>query len=382
MKRSMDHGRSVPSEKTAGRAQSASSDPPADPGAVDEASTAVTREGLPTIEDVARLAGTSPATVSRALRSNRRVGEELRLRVIHAAETLNYSPNAHARALARSGDAAIGVVVHDTSDPYFVEILRGILGPAEASERIVVVCDTRRDPELEFKYVRHFRAQRVQALVLAGSGSEDRNFSAQMTSEIRAFERSDGRVVLIGRHHMLADAVMPDNETGAYRMAQTIAELGHTRIGVISGPPSLTATRDRMNGFSRGLQEAGIQLEDHLVRGGDFSRARGVAAAQELLDLAPDTTVIFSLNDVMAVGALSACRQRGLRVPEDISIAGFDDIPIAMDVWPTLTTVRVPMFELGQQAVQLALGPPSDDVQTVRLPTDVVLRESLGPAKQ
>jgi len=166
------------------------------------------RPGPPTIADVARLAGTSEATVSRALRGSRPVGEELRLSVIEAAKALDYTPNRHAQALARSVDAAIGVVVHDSGDPYFVEILRGILGPAEQNDRMVVVCDTRRDPEQEFKYVRHFRTQRVQALLLAGSGFEDREFGAQMTSEISAFERSGARVALIGRHHILGDSVV------------------------------------------------------------------------------------------------------------------------------------------------------------------------------
>jgi LacI family transcriptional regulator len=337
------------------------------------------RGSPPTIGDVARLAGTSEATVSRALRGSRRVGEELRLSVVQAAKALDYTPNPHAQALARSTDAAIGVVVHDTGDPYFVEILRGILGPAEESGRMVMVCDTRRDPELEFGYVRHFRTQRVQALLLAGSGFEDREFGAQMTSEISAFERSGARVALIGRHHILGDAVVPDNEDGAYQMARALVDLGHRRIGVISGPPSLTTTQDRLAGIRRALAEAGI--DDERVQSGDFTRDRGAAATEELLDATPDITAIFSLNDMMAIGALSVARRRGLRVPDDISIAGFDDIPIATDVWPALSTVQVPMVEMGTRALQLALGPPSSNVQVVRLPTTLALRDSTGPAR-
>ena len=345
----------------------------------DDGKVARRRDGPPTIGDVARLAGTSEATVSRALRGSRRVGEELRLSVVQAAEALDYTPNPHAQALARSVDAAIGVVVHDTGDPYFVEILRGILDPAERSGRMVMVCDTRRDPELEFAYVRHFRTQRVQALLLAGSGFEDREFGAQMTSEISAFERSGARVALIGRHHILGDSVVPDNEDGAYEMARALVDLGHSRFGVISGPPSLTTTQDRLAGIRRALGEAGI--ENELVRSGDFTRDRGAAATEELLDADPSITAIFSLNDMMAIGALSVARSRGLRVPEDISIAGFDDIPIAVDLWPSLSTVRVPMVEMGVRALQLALGPPSSNVQIVRLPTELVLRQSTGRAR-
>ncbi len=337
------------------------------------------RDGPPTIGDVARLAGTSEATVSRALRGSRRVGEELRRSVVQAAEALDYTPNPHAQALARSVDAAIGVVVHDTGDPYFVEILRGILDPAERSGRMVMVCDTRRDPDLEFAYVRHFRTQRVQALLLAGSGFEDRAFGAQMTSEISAFERSGARVALIGRHHILGDSVIPDNEDGAYQMARALLDLGHSRIGVISGPPSLTTTQDRLAGIRRAFAESGIERE--LIRSGDFTRDRGAAATDELLAADPAITAIFSLNDMMAIGALSVARSRGLRVPEDISIAGFDDIPIAADLWPALSTVRVPMVEMGVRALQLALGPHSTNVQVVRLPTELVLRQSTGPPR-
>jgi LacI family transcriptional regulator len=147
---------------------------------------------------------------------------------------------------------------------------------------------------------------------------------------------------------------------------------------VISGPPSLTTTQDRLAGIRRGLAESGI--EDEIVRSGDFTRDRGARATAELLDADPKITAIFSLNDMMAIGALSVLRARGIRVPDDISVAGFDDIPIASDLWPALSTVRVPMVEMGARALDLALGPHSSNVQIVRLLTDLVLRESTGPA--
>jgi len=337
--------------------------------------------GAPTIDDVARLAGVSESTVSRALRSSRPVSEELRLRVLEAAQTLGYSPNPHAQALARSEDAAIGVVVHDSSDPYFVEILRGMLGPAEVGGRMVLVCDTQRRPDREFQYVRHFRSQRVQALLLAGSGFEDREFGARMTAEIQAFERAGGRVALIGRHHILGDSVRPDNEGGAYEMARALTDLGHRRIGVISGPASLTTTHDRLTGLQRGLNEAGIELPDRHVVVGDFTRDGGIKGLSQLLEAAPDLTAVLSLNDVMAIGALHEARRRGIAVPADLSIAGFDDIPVAADVWPPLSTVRVPMAEMGARAVELALGPRPTHAQIVRLPTEVILRKSTAPCR-
>ena len=330
----------------------------------------------PTMTDVAYMAGVSVATASRTLTGSRQVREPLRVRVLEAAAALDYSPNLHARALASSEDATIVVVVHDSSDPYFIEILRGMLDRAQTSERIVVVCDTHRDPEREFNYVRHFRIQRVQAILLAGSGFEDRDFGARMTSEIRAYERYGGRVALIGRHNILGDTVMPANDDGAHQMARSLVKLNHRQIGVISGPPSLTTTQDRMAGFRRGLREARVALPNRLVRVGDFTRDGGEREMYALLDLAPEITAVFALNDVMAIGALRAIRRRGLRVPEDISVAGFDDIPIAADVWPPLSTVRVPLVELGVKAVELALGPQGSGVRFEQLPTSVVLRDS------
>jgi LacI family transcriptional regulator len=330
--------------------------------------------------DVARLAGVSLATASRSLAGSRRVGERLRLKVLEAAEALDYSPNLHARALASSEDTTIAVIVHDSSDPYFIEILRGMLDRAQVSERIVVVCDTHRDPEREFNYVRHFRRQRVQAILLAGSGFEDRDFGVRMTSEIRAFERYGGRVALIGPHKILGDIVMPDNEDGAYQMAGSLAALGHRRIGVISGPPALTTTQDRLAGFRRGLRQAGISPSDRLVRPGDFTRDGGERAMDDLLDAGEDITAVFALNDVMAIGALRALRRCGVRVPDDISVAGFDDIPIAADVWPPLSTVRVPLVDLGAQAVDLVLEPQKVRFRFEKLPTTVVIRDSTGSA--
>jgi LacI family transcriptional regulator len=339
------------------------------------------RKGMPTMIDVAHLAGVSVATASRTLTGSRPVREPLRERVLEAAEALDYSPNLHARALASSEDATIAVIVHDSSDPYFIEILRGMLDRSRMNDRMVIICDTHRDPEREFNYVRHFRIQRVQAILLAGSGFEDRDFGARMTSEIRSFERFGGRVALIGRHNILGDTVMPANEDGARELARKLVGLGHRHIGVISGPPSLTTTHDRMAGFRRGLTEAQTPLPKRLVRVGDFTRVGGEREMDSLLDDAPDITAVFALNDVMAIGALRAVHRRGLRVPDDISVVGFDDIPIAADVWPPLSTVRVPLLELGMRALDLALEPQRVGFRFEHLPTSVVLRASTAPVK-
>jgi LacI family transcriptional regulator len=336
-------------------------------------------EKTPTISDVARLAGVSVATASRTLTRARRVDPRLQARVLAAVYELSYAPNPHARALAQATDASVGVVVHDISDPYFSEIVSGMLGAAADSDRLVVFCNTYRDPERELAYVRHFRAQRVQALVLAGSGREDREFGAAMAEQILGFGATGGRAVLIGRHYAPGDAVLPDNFGGARALAAALAEMGHRLIGVISGPPQLTTTFDRLAGFRRGLEEAGIELMPGAIIAGDFSRQSGERAVHALLDAVPGLTAIFASNDVMALGALRALRGRGLRVPDDVSIAGFDDIPIASDLWPPLTTVRVPMARMGELALRMVVEPSRGSALRVEhLPTELVLRASTG----
>jgi len=338
-----------------------------------------TLEGSPTISDVARRAGVSVATASRTLNGARPVGEALREQVVAAARELGYSPNPHAQALAQASDASVGVVVHDVTDPYFSEIVRGMLQASAQTERLVLICNTYRDRERELAYIAHFRAQRVKALVLAGSGLEDRDFGARMAGQITAFEATGGRAVLIGRHYAPGDAVIPDNLGGARDLARTLASLGHRRIGVISGPANLTTTFDRLAGFRMGLNDSGLELAADSVLTGDFTRDGGERAVVELVSRMPDLTAIFALNDVMAIGALSGLRSLNRRVPEDISLAGFDDIPIAKDLMPSLTTVRVPMFQMGARALALAMEPLGAGLRVEHLPTELVVRDSTGP---
>jgi len=310
------------------------------------------------------------------------VRPSLRAKVEAAARELGYAPNLHARALARASDGSVGVIVHDVSDPYFGQIVRGMLQASAETERMLLICNTYRDPQRELAYVAHFRAQGVKALVMAGSDLEDRDFGARMAAQILGFESAGGRAALIGRHYAPGDSVMPDNVGGAKSMARALAELGHRRIGVITGPPRLTTTYDRLSGFRMGLEEGGHELPGHAVVNGDFTRDSGERAAEALFAVQPDLTAIFALNDVMAIGALSWLRRHGIRVPEDVSVAGFDDIPISRDLVPSLSTVRVPMAEMGARALDLALRPRSSCLRTEHMATELVLRESTAEVQK
>lgn len=333
-----------------------------------------------TLADVARRAGVSVATASRVLNgSTRIVNADMQSRVHEAARVLHYVPNAHAQALVRERSAIIGVVVHDVSDPYFAEITRGIQQSASAAGRLVMICNSYRELERELDYVRLLHAQRVEALILAGSGLDDRAYNQAMMTQLEAFVSSGGRAAFIGRHSIPGNAVIPDNVGGARMLAHELVAMHHAHFGVINGPRLLTTSHDRLEGFRRALDELGVPLPVNQIIEGDFSRDSGVRATYELLKRNPRITAIVALNDVMAIGALAALRQMRLPVPERVSVAGFDNIPIAADVTPALTTVHVPMIELGVCAVELALMPPDTALHVEHLPTRVVIRESTAP---
>jgi LacI family transcriptional regulator len=332
-----------------------------------------------TLADVARLAGVSPATVSRVINdSAKKVAPELRERVQAAVAQLHYVPNAHAQNVARPRKSAVGVIVHDVSDPYFAEITRGLQRQAGAHDRLLVICNSYREPERELAYVALLRAQQVHALILAGSGYHDDEFTARLNGELNAYQQGGGRVAVIGRHELVGSAVLPANEAGAYALACKVIGLGHRRVGVIAGPRTLTTTTDRLSGVRRAAGELGVPLAPEQIVYADFTRDGGAVAAAELLAAAPGLTAILALNDSMAVGTLATLRERGVAVPEQISVTGFDDMPIARDVTPALTTVRLPLVAMGERAMALALGDDAGPISEPA-PSEIVWRSSVTP---
>lgn len=329
-----------------------------------------------TLLDVARMAGVSKATASRVLSGSRdRVSDRLAEKVLEAASRLDYRPNPHAQALATAASPMAAVIVHDVGDPYFAEIARGALREASVRERLVVICDTFRDRDRELAYVRELRSQRMQAVVVAGSSIA--GLDGDLGTELAGFRAEGGRVVLmVGGHGF--PAVVPDNHLGGRLAAEHLVGLGHERVGVISGPGEVTSADDRVAGFAGVLDEAG--LPEPVVVAGDFSRASGEAAVETILGIDPSVTAVFSVNDLMAVGAIRRLLVRGIGVPRDISVVGFGDIPLSQDLHPALTTVRVPMADMGAVAITLALeGVDGDDCRV--LPTELVARESTGQVK-
>ena len=331
---------------------------------------------MATLADVARHAGVSTATASRIINGSKKpVAEALRERVLAAVAELRYVPNAHAQMLARSHRSAVGVIVHDVSDPYFAEITRGLQRVATADGRLVIICNSYREPDRELEYIDLLHAHQVAAIVIAGSGYLDEPTAARMDERLRAFEAVGGRIAVIGRHELPGDAVLPANEDGGFLAGEHLFTLGHTEVGVIAGPPALTTTFDRLTGLRRAAKKYRRRLPESRIVHSDFTRDGGAAATGHLLAAHPDITAIATLNDSMAVGALFALRSSDRRV----AVIGFDDMPIARDVTPALTSVRLPLAELGERAMTLALSPAGDAPRTQRVAAELVLRESTWP---
>ena len=331
---------------------------------------------MSTLADVARRAGVSTATASRIINgSPKPVTDGLRERVLAAVAELQYVPNAQAQMLARSHRSIVGVVVHDVSDPYFAEITRGLQRVATEHGRLVIICNTYRDPERELEYVEVLRAHQAAAIILAGSGYHDAAYTERLGARLLGYEQTGGRVAVIGRHEHAGDAVVPDNEEGGFLAGDHLFGLGHTEVGVIAGPRALTTTTDRLAGLRRAARKHHRKLPAKRIAYADFDRDGGAAAAASLLAAHPEVTALAALNDSMAVGALACLRTMDRRV----SVIGFDDMPVARDVTPTLSSIRLPLAEMGARAMTLALAEAGDSPRVERIGAELVARDSTGP---
>lgn len=335
-----------------------------------------------TLQDVATLAGVSQATASRVLNGSARVpGEHVADRVRAAARELGYVPNAQAQALARASTGLLGLIVHDIADPYFSSIARGVQAAARTASKQVLLASTDRDFDIERDAVSTFIAHRADAILLAGS-RQSGHLDRDIETEFGRYRANGGQVVVIGQPLAFGGAVEPENHVASGRLAQSLVAAGHRQFAVIGGPANIRTSVDRRNGFVEAL--AALGLTPLVEVSGGFTRDGGHAAAHRLaaaLHLTPGSDAppvcVFAVTDVMAIGAIAAWRELGLEVPRDVCVAGFDDIPTLRDFTPSLSTVALPLEEIGRHAVELALCPePDADDLRRRVPGRVILRDS------
>lgn len=334
----------------------------------------------PTLHDVAREAGVSLATASRALNgSTRTVNESFRRRVQDAALRLNYTPNLSAQAVAKGLSSTISLLVSDIADPYFSSIAAGAIRAADGERIATTMAVTHRDADRELELVRVLRGQRPRAIILTGSRWDGAS-QHRLAEELAAYESTGGRVVLISQRTLPFATVQLGNAEGARELARALVGAGYRSFAVIAGDDRLLTSRERLSGFADGLAEHGIAIHPSNIVRAEFTRDGGRQGAERLLQQGLDgIELVFAVSDVMAIGAMSAFRAAGLSLPEDIAVAGYDDIATSRDVTPALTTVAVPLEAVGEHAVRLALD-PATDVETVEhIGATVLLRESTPP---
>lgn len=335
---------------------------------------------MATIKDVARLAGVSITTVSHVINETRYVSDGTKEKVHDAMNKLNYRPNILARSLRSGETKTIGLIVPDSANLFFAEIAKTIEDVGFSHGYNVVLCNSGNNLEKERAYIKTLINKQVDGVIFISSGGTPADVQDLIEAEIPT--------VIVDRDIKaeLVDVVLTDNEHGGYVATQHLIELGHTRIACITGPQQLPPSIRRMEGYKRALQEANLPIEPTYILEGHFQFQDGFEGAEQLLTSSKPPSAIFASNDMMAMGVLNAAYRRGLRVPEDLAIVGFDDIQMARAIFPTLTTISQPTSRVGETAADLLLQRirNSDYLtpQRVVLTPELIVRETtlgLGP---
>jgi DNA-binding LacI/PurR family transcriptional regulator len=340
------------------------------------------RRNGPTIKDVARHAGVSHITVSRVMNGSPRVVPATAARVRAAAHALGYSPNMPARELVRGVGRLLGLLVSDTTSPFVAELVRAICTAADEAGYIVNICVTDFTVARELRALDTFIQHRIAGLVAGPSGHPE--------SDARIGEMAELGLPVIALHrqidHPAVSVIAGDSQTGSYNAAVHLLELGHRRIGYITGASALGIGPQKMRGVVAALASYGVHLDSDLVLASDLGARAGFTAAQALLRRPDPPTAIMTFNDAAAIGALSAAAALGIRVPEELSIIGFDDIEYAAHATPPLTTVHQPIADVGRLAARTLIEAvvSRERPAPVRLALDcpLIVRATTGRVQQ
>ena len=344
---------------------------------------------MPTISDVARRAGVSTVTVSRVLNRERNVNSLTRERVERAIADLGYVPNVVARSLRSKRTHSLALVLPDVTNAFWTTIARGVEDAAHSVGYSVFLCNTDEDPAKQQLYMQVIASRRVDGVIIAPCDDD-----AAHLSELR--QRSVPTVIMDRRiEGWEVDSVWGDSISGARALIRHLIKVGHRRIAIITGPSHASTADDRVAGYRMALAEAGIPFDPRLLKRGEFRAASGEHLTYQLLDESGPReggaargaarggalTAIFAANNLIALGVLDALEKRGLRVPQDLALVSFDDLPEASRLFPFLTVVAQPAYEMGTHAAQLLLSRLNGDTSPARhvvLPTRLVLRHSCG----
>jgi LacI family transcriptional regulator len=330
---------------------------------------------MATIRDVARQAGVSVATVSRVLNNNPKVKPHLRARVEQAMLELNYQPSALARGMRSQTAQVIGLILPDIGNPFFTSLARAIEDAAHESSYGLLLCNSDEDPDKEQRYADIMLSQRVAGVILIPASMD----------LCEPLQRRNIPLVCVARSipDCPVDTILLDSEAGSRMVTEHLIGLGHRRIGLIVGLWDAIVSQERFRGYQRALEDAGIPFDPDLVRYGGLTEEGGYQRALELLEPEDQPTALFITNNDMALGALRAIQANGIQVPGELSVASFGDMPCFSLFRPSLTVIRQPTYELGQEAASLLLrrirGEASPSHVIMRLAPMLVIGESTAP---
>ncbi len=328
------------------------------------------------ILDVAKLAGVAPITVSRFINNSGYCSPETRLKVEAAVAELGYVPNRLASGLRSKRSNTLALVVTDITNPFFTTIARAVEDTASKAGFSVIFCNTDEDLSKEKKYLQMLLEQRVGGIVLVPASS--------VPDSVNFIQQHNTPVVVLDRRipGIKTDVVRCDSEKGAYKLMKLLISLGHREIAILTGPKGTSTSEDRVAGCERALIEAKIPVSEKLLNFGAFTQQSGYVMATNCLLQTPRPTAIFAANNFIAIGALKALQAKNVRVPEDIALVGFDDLPAALITFPFLTVAAQPAYEMGKKAAEILLmqlsNEPPEKFQEVILPAEIVIRQSSG----
>src|SRR5689334_22374752 len=331
---------------------------------------------MATIREVAESAGVSYATVSHVINNTRVVTQETRERVLAAMVALDYRPNALARSLRQGKTNTIGLVLPDSANPFFAEISRSIEDEAFKKGYSVFLCNTELDTQRELFYVDVLSKKQVDGIIFVAAGDQ--------ADSLDFLLRQGMPVVMIDRDlpNVEVDAVLTDHQLGGFLATQHLIELGHRLIACIAGPSSITPSAERITGYRKALEQAGLPFDESMLIRGDYHAESGMEITQSILQMDPRPTAIFALNDLMALGALRAASEANCSVPKDLAVVGYDDLELARFTSPPLTTIAQPKREIGAQALTLLVDRISQKTRPpnrVVLPPELIVRGSTQP---
>jgi LacI family transcriptional regulator len=332
---------------------------------------------MSTIRDVARLAGVSTMTVSRVVNNSGYTSQVARGRVERAIAELGYVPNAVARHLRSNRTKTIALVLSDITNPFFTTIARGVEDVAGPRGFGVMFCNTDESESEERDYLQMLIQRQVDGVLLVPA--------SKSLEPLRLLRAQQVPVVVLDRRvaSRVVDQVRTDSVLGAYTLVRHLVDLGHRRIAILTGKRAISTAVDRVAGYERALHEVGVALDSRLVRYGGFGLAGGYRMAQEVLAATPRPTAMFAANNFVGFGALRAIRDAGLRVPDDVSLVCFDDIPEEWVIDPFFTVMDQPAYEMGRQAAELLFerldGRGSKQPRAIVLPGQLIVRRSTAP---